>query len=214
MKTVVFICILILQFPLGGAGLTKLAVEPSINLDTHHQSSNVGELMRAAENRLQTTVVYDGSYHAIKYPNGDVPANIGVCTDVIIRIYRELGIDLQQLVHIDMQRNFALYPTIWGLKRPDPNIDHRRVPNLQVFFSRFGKRLEISSKATDYKAGDIVTWMLPGNLPHIGIVVTDRTADEERPLIVHNVGSGPEKSDFLFSFPITGHYRFYTEALN
>lgn len=160
--------------------------------------------------RTEHDVVYDGSYISISYPNGDVPANIGVCTDVIIRSYRKLGIDLQKELHEDIAKNFDLYPSrrIWGLGKPDRNIDHRRVPNLQVFFQRHGQELAVSDKADDYKPGDLVTWMLPGNLPHIGIVVNKRSADNKRPLIVHNIGAGPKMDDMLFRFKITGHYRY------
>ncbi|KMT65783.1 DUF1287 domain-containing protein [Catenovulum maritimum] len=167
-------------------------------------------LVKAALERTQHQVTYDGAYVSIAYPNGDVPANTGVCTDVIIRTYRALGIDLQQLVHQDMKANFALYPSarIWGMTRTDTNIDHRRVPNLQTFFRRHGTELSVSAKASDYNAGDIVTWSLPGNLPHIGIVTDGISASSGNPLIVHNVGSGPKLEDFLFDYPITGHYRF------
>ncbi|EOB4260385.1 DUF1287 domain-containing protein, partial [Vibrio vulnificus] len=153
---------------------------------------------------------YDGSYIKIAYPNGDVPPSLGVCTDVIIRSYRKLGVDLQVLVHEDMRDNFSLYPSnrIWGLSKPDRNIDHRRVPNLQIFFKRHGQSLTISDEGLDYKAGDIVTWMLPGNLPHIGIVTNDLSQDGKRPLIVHNIGSGPVLEDMLFDFQITGHFRY------
>jgi hypothetical protein len=144
------------------------------------------------------------------YPNGDVPENIGVCSDEVVRVYRKLGIDLQQDLHQDMQRNFKLYPKKWGLKRPDTNIDHRRVPNLQVLFTRKGQVLDISqTDASLYHAGDLVTWLLPGNLPHIGMVTDQRSADGERPLIVHNIGEGPKLEDTLFTYPITGHYRYY-----
>lgn len=167
-------------------------------------------LVNAANERTAHTVRYDGAYHRIAYPNGDVPANIGVCTDVIIRSYRTLGIDLQQLVHEDMRDNFSSYPStrIWGLTKPDSNIDHRRVPNLQTFFKRHGTVLAITNDADSYKAGDIVTWMLPGNLPHIGIVVNELAADSKTPLIVHNIGAGPQREDVLFSYKITGHYRY------
>ncbi|MGI5309632.1 DUF1287 domain-containing protein [Rheinheimera sp. WS51] len=168
------------------------------------------KLAAAALERTAHQVRYDGRYLRIAYPNGDVPADIGVCTDVVIRSYRALGIDLQQLVHQDMQQSFARYPSkrIWGLTKPDSNIDHRRVPNLQAFFSQHGERLKQSKLGSDYQAGDIVTWMLPGNLPHIGIVANQLSADKKRPLIVHNIGSGPELSDMLFTYPITGHYRY------
>lgn len=168
------------------------------------------KLVLAALERTTHSVRYDGSYHRIGYPGGDVPADIGVCTDVIVRAYRTLGIDLQQLVHEDMRAHFSSYPSrrIWGLSRPDSNIDHRRVPNLQTFFKRQGTELPISTEASDYQPGAIVTWMLPGNLPHIGIVTDQIAADSGRPLIVHNIGAGPKLEDRLFAFPITGHYRF------
>ncbi|MFN3581843.1 MAG: DUF1287 domain-containing protein [Pseudomonas sp.] len=171
-------------------------------------------LVLAALERTQHSVRYDGSYLRIDYPGGDVPANIGVCTDVIIRSYRTLGIDLQQLVHEDMSANFSSYPSkrIWGLNRPDTNIDHRRVPNLQRFFQRRGSELPISTVATDYQPGAIVTWMLPGNLPHIGIVTDQIAAGSGQPLIVHNIGAGPKLEDMLFAYPITGHYQFVPQA--
>lgn len=168
------------------------------------------ELVKAAIERTNFQVVYDGSYHQIKYPGGDVPENIGVCTDVVIRSYRKVGIDLQKLVHQDIKANFLKYPSkkIWGLSRPDTNIDHRRVPNLQVFFSRFGQELPISNKAEDYLPGDLVTWMVPGNLPHIGIVTDKYNEETGNPIIVHNIGRGPKLEDMLFLFQITGHYRY------
>lgn len=168
------------------------------------------KLVDAALKRTEQQVKYDGRYLRISYPNGDVPADIGVCTDVVIRSYRALGIDLQQLVHEDMVANFSRYPSkrIWGLAKPDTNIDHRRVPNLQTFFSRHGEQFRPTQQGSDYKPGDIVTWLLPGNLPHIGIVVDKHSADRQRPLIVHNIGAGPELADMLFNYNITGHYRF------
>lgn len=169
------------------------------------------KLVAAALERTEHQVRYDGRYLRIAYPNGDVPADIGVCTDVVIRSYRALGIDLQQLVHEDMRADFDLYPSkrIWGLTRPDSNIDHRRVPNLQTFFSHHGERLAVSRQGSAYQPGDLVTWMLPGNLPHIGIVVNKRSDDGQRPLIVHNIGAGPVLADMLFDYNITGHYRFH-----
>jgi hypothetical protein len=160
--------------------------------------------------RTSHPVKYDGSYIAISYPNGDVPNNIGVCTDVIIRAYRELGTDLQKLVHQDMAENFSLYPSnrIWGLNAPDKNIDHRRVPNLQTFFKRHGKKLKISENMPDYAVGDIVTWLLPGNLPHIGMVVNIVNPITGNLMIVHNIGMGPQLEDMIFDYKITGHYRF------
>ncbi|RJG42024.1 DUF1287 domain-containing protein [Motilimonas pumila] len=168
------------------------------------------QLVDAAMNRTTQKVTYDGSYHAMSYPGGDVPSHIGVCTDVIIRSYRQLGIDLQQRVHEDMQQHFEQYPSqrIWGLSKTDANIDHRRVPNLQAYFGRHGQTLAITDDGKDYQPGDIVTWMLPGNLPHIGIIVDERSADNSRHKVVHNIGSGPILEDMLFSFKITGHYRY------
>ncbi|APX06000.1 DUF1287 domain-containing protein [Vibrio campbellii] len=167
-------------------------------------------LVDAAKQRTQYDIRYDGSYYQISYPNGDVAADIGVCTDVVIRSYRKLGVDLQVLVHEDMRDHFSAYPSkqIWGLVRTDRNIDHRRVPNLQVFFQRHGTEIPISSEGHNFKPGDIVTWMLPGNLPHIGIVTDDLSTDKRRPMIVHNIGGGVVLEDMLFDYPITGHYRF------
>ena len=171
------------------------------------------DLVAAALERTQHQVRYDGSYISIPYPNGDVPDNMGVCIDVVIRSYRALGIDLQQRVHEDMAANFSAYPSkrIWGLTSTDRNIDHRRVPNLQTFFTRHGEKLPISKNPLDYQAGDLVTWVLPGNLPHIGIVTDKRSSTTALPLIVHNVGAGPELQDMLFHYPITGHYRYRVE---
>ncbi|WP_039976705.1 DUF1287 domain-containing protein [Vibrio jasicida] len=167
-------------------------------------------LAEAAKERTQYDITYDGSYYQIGYPNGDVASDIGVCTDVIIRSYRKLGVDLQVLVHEDMRDNFSAYPSkrIWGLTRTDRNIDHRRVPKLQMFFQRHGVEIPISNDGHNFKPGDIVTWMLPGNLPHIGIVADDLSTDKRRLLIVHNIGGGVVLEDMLFDYPITGHYRF------
>lgn len=170
----------------------------------------VTELIQAAKERTQHSVRYDGSYRTIPYPNGDVPSHIGVCTDVVIRSYRKVGIDLQQQVHEDITAHFNQYPSkrIWGLTRPDPNIDHRRVPNLQAFFKRNGETLPVTDNPEDYRPGDLVTWMLPGNLPHIGIVIDKKSRDGKRYLIAHNIGRGPIIEDMLFEYPITGHYRY------
>jgi uncharacterized protein YijF (DUF1287 family) len=165
------------------------------------------ELVLAAVAQTTAAVTYDGTYRRIPYPGGDVPENVGVCTDVVIRAYRKLGIDLQVRVHEDMKQAFGAYPPLWRLRGPDPNIDHRRVPNLQTFFRRAGAELPTSREITAYRAGDLVTWMLPGNLPHIGIV-TDRTSVDGVPLIIHNIGRGPAIEDALFAFPMTGHYRY------
>ncbi|WP_209389574.1 DUF1287 domain-containing protein [Chryseobacterium sp. RR2-3-20] len=166
------------------------------------------KLSTAALALTKDKVTYDPSYITINYPNGDVAADKGVCTDVIIRAYRKLGIDLQKEVHEDMKKNFSLYPKKFGLKRPDTNIDHRRVPNLMVFFSRFGISKSTETKPELYVPGDIVTWLLPGNLTHIGIVVNKKSADGKRYLIVHNIGGGQVLEDCLFKFTITGHYQY------
>ncbi|MBF7074566.1 DUF1287 domain-containing protein [Glaciecola sp. MH2013] len=172
-------------------------------------------LVHAAKERLTHSVRYDGRYISIPYPNGDVPKEIGVCTDLVIRSLRTVDLDLQALVHEDMKKNFNAYPSerIWGLSKPDSNIDHRRVPNLQVFFKRYANSLALRRKASDYAdndflPGDIVSWMLPGNLPHIGIVVDERHSVTNRLMVVHNIGSGPQLEDMLFDYKITGHYRF------
>lgn len=167
-----------------------------------------GRLSIAAISLTKDRVVYDPSYFAIAYPNGDVPKNKGVCTDVVIRAYRKLGVDLQKEVHEDMRQHFKLYPKIWRLSSTDRNIDHRRVPNLQVFFTRFGKKLKVSNNAADYQTGDLVTWMIAGRLPHIGIVSHLKTPDGKRNLIVHNVGNGQVLQDCLFAYPITGHFQY------
>jgi uncharacterized protein len=170
------------------------------------------QLVGAAIARTQEPEVYDGSYVRIPYPMGDVPEDRGVCTDLIVRSYRAgLGIDLQQLVHEDMARDFAAYPQYWGLAGPDSNIDHRRVPNLETFFRRSGSALPIASDPAAYAPGDLVTWRLPGNLPHIGVVTDRRTPDGKRPILAHNIGNGPELEDMLFAFPITGHFRYALE---
>ena len=166
------------------------------------------KLAEAALSLTRQSVRYDPTYFRIPYPNGDVPADRGVCTDVVIRAYRKLGVDLQQRVHDDMKANFGAYPKKWGLKTTDTNIDHRRVPNLMTFFGRHGQSKPTSSRGRDYLPGDIVTWNLPGNLTHIGIVVDRFSTDHTRPLVVHNIGRGQELSDCLFSWPITGHYRY------
>ncbi|MBJ6369305.1 DUF1287 domain-containing protein [Snuella sedimenti] len=151
-------------------------------------------------------VIYDPSYFSIDYPNGDVPENKGVCTDVVIRAYRKIGIDLQKGVHEDMKANFDLYPKIWGLKTTDKNIDHRRVPNLMVFFKRKGIEKPITKNPADYLPGDIVCWNLGGAVTHIGIVVDKKSKDGKRNLIVHNIGNGQVLEDCLFDFKIIGHY--------
>ena len=166
-------------------------------------------LIDAAESQIGRTVTYDPAYVKLAYPDGDVPIDRGVCTDVIIRAYRDgLGLDLQKLVHEDMAAHFEAYPKLWGLSRTDRNIDHRRVPNLETFFRRKGAALAVTADAGDYGPGDLVTMRLPGNLPHIGIVTQHMNAEASRPLLVHNIGGGAQLQDVLFGFKLTGHYRF------
>jgi uncharacterized protein YijF (DUF1287 family) len=169
------------------------------------------KLVAAAIERTYHSVKYVSSYVHLDYPGGDVPAGTGVCSDEIIRAYRAVGVDLQKEVHEDMVKNWADYAqkSKWHQTHPDPSIDHRRVPNLMVFFSRKGESLPISLRAEDYSPGDIVTWDLGGDVPHIGIVVNVKSAESERFLVVHNISQGPKMEDVLFSWKITGHYRYF-----
>lgn len=165
-------------------------------------------VVTAAKEQVGRTRGYDPSYRRLGYPMGDVPLETGVCTDVVIRAFRKAGIDLQVLVHEDMKANFSRYPRQWGLRRPDPNIDHRRVPNLQTFFRRNGRSLPVTRTAADYHPGDVVTWKLSSGVPHIGLIADVRKGD--RPLVVHNIGSGAQMEDVLFAYELTGHYRWFT----
>jgi hypothetical protein len=168
------------------------------------------KLSEAAISIIDPSINYDPAYYSIKYPNGDIPANKGVCTDVIIRTYRKLNIDLQKEVHEDMVANFSKYPNLekWGMTKTDTNIDHRRVPNLEIFFERKGTKLPVSENAKDYSTGEIITWMINGKLPHIGIITSKKSEDGERNLIVHNVGGGQVLADCLFEYKIVGHYKY------
>lgn len=159
---------------------------------------------------LPRAVFYDSDYRKIDYPMGDVPAYKGVCSDVIIRSYRGIDIDLQKLLHEDIKANFSAYPSkrMWGLNKPDTNIDHRRVPNLEVFFTRKGKVKPITKNAEDYVPGDIVSWRLDNGRPHIGIVVNKKSVDNQRYLVMHNIGFGQVAEDVLFSWKITGHFTY------
>lgn len=172
------------------------------------QKSFNEKLSDAAIGLTSQKVQYDPSYYSIAYPNGDISADKGVCTDVVIRAYRKLGIDLQKQVHEDMKANFSLYPKNWGLKTTDRNIDHRRVPNLMKFFSRHGVVKTISERPEDYTPGDIVCWDLGGGITHIGIVINKKTNNGKRYYIVHNIGAGQVIEDCLFSFKIIGHYTY------
>ena len=172
------------------------------------QSSFYDKLADSALTLTKQIVRYDPTYFQLNYPNGDVPPNKGVCTDVVIRAYRKFSIDLQKEVHEDMKSNFSKYPKNWGLSKPDKNIDHRRVPNLMTFFSRYGTTKPITTNSNDYLPGDIVCWNLGGSVTHIGIVVKKKSADGQRHLIVHNIGSGQVVEDCLFKFKIIGHYQY------
>lgn len=169
-------------------------------------------IVEAARERTRVDVRYDPKYVSLSYPGGDVSPDTGVCTDVIIRTYRNaFGFDFQKAVHEDMRKNFGQYPKIWGLKRPDKNIDHRRVPNLEAYLKRRGAALPITKRAEDYLPGDIVSWRLGGRLPHIGIV-SDRKSEWGTPLIIHNVGAGPVEDDLLFNTDIHGHFRYLPKS--
>tara|TARA_B100001741_G_C16371609_1_gene513536 strand:+ start:173 stop:769 length:597 start_codon:yes stop_codon:yes gene_type:complete len=165
-------------------------------------------ISKAAIELTKQEVKYDGSYYSIPYPNGDVPNGLGVCTDVVIRTYRSLGLDLQKEIHEDMKNNFDKYPKNWGLKKPDKNIDHRRVPNQMTYFERQGSSLTITNKSENYLPGDVVAWDLGEGTTHIGVVVNKKSLFSDNYMIVHNIGAGQNIDDCLFDFKIIGHYRF------
>jgi uncharacterized protein YijF (DUF1287 family) len=165
-------------------------------------------MIAGAKKQVGVTRSYDPTYRRIGYPNGDVPRETGVCTDVVIRAYRHAGVDLQVLVHEDMQAAFASYPKTWGLRRTDTNIDHRRVPNLATFFTRRGKSLPVTRRGADYRPGDIITWRLSSGVPHIGVVSDVPVRGSDRFLVVHNIGSGAQIEDVLFAYALSGHYRY------
>jgi uncharacterized protein YijF (DUF1287 family) len=192
-----------------------VATSPSIAQTGEAESKTKQEFLRklaaAAEQRSHHAVRYDPAYVRIPYPGGDVPGDTGVCTDEVIRAYRAVGVDLQKEVHEDMEQNFSAYPRRWRWvsAHPDTNIDHRRVPNLMVFFGRKGETLTIKQRSEDYAPGELVTWDLGGGVPHIGIVVGQRSAMSGRYMILHNIGQGPKIEDVLFRWKITGHYRYF-----
>lgn len=187
---------------------TILLVVLLLSLPQSASSTNLALAKHAEE--LPRLVIYDPAYRQIAYPNGDIPENYGVCSDVVIRSYRKIGIDLQQLVHEEMKANFSKYPSqrIWGLRKTDTNIDHRRVPNLEVFFSRKGKNKPVTKDSKDYVPGDIVTWRLDNGRPHIGIVTSVKAIDKKNYLIMHNIGYGQVAEDVLFKWEIIGHYSY------
>jgi uncharacterized protein YijF (DUF1287 family) len=186
---------------------------PAARADTPAERAFVDALDQAALDRTQQIVRYDPKYVAIPYPGGDFPADTGVCSDEVTRSYRRVNVDLQQLVHEDMRQNFALYPKLWGLSAPDSSIDHRRVPNLMQFFLRHGAARKFSSDGADYLPGDLVVWRLASGVVHIGLFTSQRSSDGERPLIVHNIGAGPQLEDGLFMSENTGHFRYRPEGL-
>ncbi len=174
--------------------------------------SSADAIVEAAHSRTQSNVRYDGAYVRLSYPGGDVPADTGVCTDVIIRTYRSaFGFDFQKAVHEDMRADFSAYPQNWGLKRPDKNIDHRRVPNLETYLKRKKVHLKVTKDPASYLPGDIVSWRLGGYLPHIGIV-SDNKSSDGTPLIIHNIGAGPLEENMLFMTDINGHFRFLPDS--
>ena len=206
-----FACIAVLAVI---AGLLIMAAGPSADEKPIAPDHPAAKLIDAAMDQVNVTLIYDPSYRRLDYPMGDPPRAFGVCTDVIVRAYRDaLNIDLQKEVHEDMRRAFNRYPKRWGLKTTDRNIDHRRVPNLRVFFKRHGETLNVTDNPDDYQPGDIVTQMVGGERPHIGIVTHYLSSDGKRPLIIHNIGWGTRLDDALFEHPITGHYRYKLAAM-
>ena len=176
------------------------------------QADDVARVLGAAHAQIGVTRYYDGSYVRLAYPGGDVPADRGVCTDVVIRAFRAAGLDLQQAVHEDMRGHFGAYPRLWGLSRPDRNIDHRRVPNLETWARRAGHALPVGTDPATYRPGDLVSWRLPNGLPHIGLVSDRRAPDGSgRPLVVHNIGAGTRVEDVLFAWPPVGHFRVFRD---
>ncbi len=196
-------------FLIGFLVLSTVIFPFSTYAATQKVSSGIEKMLEGAYVQIGKTLIYDGSYVRIAYPNGDVPLVRGVCSDVVIRAFRAVDIDLQVLLHQDMSRHFSAYPQNWGLKRPDSSIDHRRVPNLMTYFKRQGKTLPVTSIADDYQPGDLVSWTLPRNLPHIGIVSDRLSSDGKRFMIIHNIGLGAQLEDILFDYPITGHVRYF-----
>jgi len=190
---------------------TVISVAETRPASRNQQQEFLDKLVTAAIERTNHSVKYVSAYVHLDYPGGDVPADTGVCSDEIIRAYRAVGVDLQKEVHEDMVKNWSEYPpkSKWHQEHPDPSIDHRRVPNLMVFFSRKGASLPISSRAEDYSPGDMVTWDLGGDVPHIGMLVNVKSKESGRLLVVHNIGQCPKMEDVLFRWKVTGHYRYF-----
>ncbi len=213
MRVKFLLAILSISLPFGCATNMRTAAQQSqpkpIQL-ADNTSPAIKQLLDNAVEQTHLTKEYDPNYTVLSYPNGDVPIERGVCTDVVIRAMRAAGVDLQKEVHEDMTANFPLYPKKWGLKQADSNIDHRRVPNLQTFFTRKGKSLPITDRSMDYKPGDVVAWDLDGKgMTHIGIVSNLWNEESKRYSIIHNIGRGAETADVLFDWKIIGHYRYF-----
>lgn len=172
-------------------------------------SPQLKQFLEGAIDQTKVTTGYDATYVGIKYPGGDVPPETGVCSDVIVRAFRKVGIDLQKEVHEDMKTAWSAYPRKWAAASPDTNIDHRRVLNLMTYFDRGGKTLPVTTDRKDYLPGDIVAWDLSGGMDHIGIVTNLSSESEQHWLIVHNIGAGARAEDVLFAWPIKGHYRYF-----
>jgi uncharacterized protein len=217
LKNFTFIALLLLVGCQADVRTQAQQTEPSVFSTTsakpkldNIENPSIKKMIESAVEQTTLTKSYDPSYIVLKYPNGDVPIEKGVCTDVVIRAMRNAGLDLQKEVHEDMAANFGVYPKKWGLKKADANIDHRRVPNLQTYFTRKGKSLPITDKSEDYKAGDIVAWDLDGKgLTHIGVVSNIYNENTKRFLIIHNIGGGAAAEDRVFEWKIIGHYRFF-----
>lgn len=192
---------------------SEVNVSPVVNGNyvTEIEDKFIKKLVQGAIERTRRTRIYDPEYKKITYPNGDVPDDRGVCTDVIIRSYRMAGVDLQREVHEDMKASFASYPNNWAMKSPDPNIDHRRVPNLMKYFERKNAGEAITQNPKDYAPGDVIAWRLDNGLLHIGLIINEKSDDLKRFLVVHNIGSGTRKADVLFNWEIIGHYRYKKE---
>ncbi|WP_245606790.1 DUF1287 domain-containing protein [Thiothrix lacustris] len=172
--------------------------------------AHVRNLLDSVYQQVEVTRGYDPAYVNLKYPGGDVPESTGVCADVIVRAFRAQGVDLQQALHEDMRKAFGEYPRKWSLKKPDTNIDHRRVYNLMRFFERQGKSLPITQNPADYQPGDVVAWDLGKGQAHIGLV-THYVTPDGRPLMGHNIAYGTNIEDALFFWPIIGHYRYFSQ---
>jgi uncharacterized protein len=172
-------------------------------------NSRAAQLVVDARSQIGITTQYDGDYKTISYPLGDLPQVTGVCTDVVIRALRQQSVDLQELIHNDMQLDFFAYPNLWNLSTADTNIDHRRVPNILTYMERNNRTLTVTKAPEDYHPGDIVTWDFGPGKQHIGIISDRINKTNNTPYIIHNIGRGTEESDILFQFPITGHIRYY-----